>query len=124
MRAGVFLFSTIVGVVGDTVLRDGDNFWTGWILQLAAIFVAVAVTEFYPDYARAKYLIGAFTSTKPPPSFVRLLDWPPSFVIGIGMAGWATDSLPVAVGIALIATAFSLAWPCRSCSPNRRTSSK
>ncbi len=100
--AGAFLFSTIVGVVGDTVLRDGDNFWTGWILQLAAIFVAVAVTEFYPDYARAEYLIGAGVSTEPPPSFARLLDWLPSFVVGIGIAGWVTDSLPVALGIALI----------------------
>lgn len=94
--AGAFLFSAIVGVIGDAILHSGDNFWTGWILQLGAFFVAVAVTEFYPDHARAKFL------GDPPPSFARLLDWLPSFVVGVGIAGWVTDAMPAAVGIALI----------------------
>ena len=101
--AGAFLFSTVVGVFGDAVWHDGDNFWTGWILQLAATFAAVAVTEFYPDYARAKMLAKAGEPTEPPPSFARLLDWLPAFVVGIGIAGWVTEALPDAAGIALIA---------------------
>ncbi len=37
------------------VMHDPGNFWTGWVLQLAAIFFAVSFTEFYPDYAGAKF---------------------------------------------------------------------
>lgn len=37
-----------------------------------------------------------------PPSFGKLLDWLPGFVIGIGIAGWVSGALAAAVGIALI----------------------
>jgi len=100
--AAAFTFSTAVGVLGDAVWHDGDNFWTGWILQLAGIFVAAAVTEFYPDYARAKALTAAGEPTDPPPSFARLVDWVPMFVTGVGIAGWVTGAVPAAVGISLI----------------------
>lgn len=100
--AAVFGFSAVVGAIGDAVLHDGDNFWTGWILQLGGVFVAVAVTEFYPDYARAQFLTTAGQATEPPPSPARLFDWLPMFVVGIGIAGWVTDALPDAVGIGLI----------------------
>ena len=101
--AGAFLINTVVGAFGDAVLHDGDNFWTGWIVQLAVTLVAVAVTEFYPDYARAKFLAASGESVDSPPSFGRLLDWLPGFVIGIGIAGWVSDSFSAGVGIALIA---------------------
>lgn len=100
--AGAFLINTLVGSFGDAVLHDGDNFWTGWIVQLAVTLVAVAVTEFYPDYARAKFLAATGESSDSPPSFGKLLDWAPGFVIGIGIAGWVSDSFSAGVGIALI----------------------
>ncbi|WP_445168218.1 hypothetical protein ACTXG7_02155 [Mycolicibacterium sp. Dal123E01] len=100
--AGAFSINTIVGTFGDAVLHDGDNFWTGWIVQLAVTLVAVAITEFYPDYARAKFLAASGESDEPPPSFGRLLDWLPGFVIGIGIAGWVSDSFSAGIGIALI----------------------
>ena len=100
--AGAFLINTVVGSFGDAVLRDGDNFWTGWIVQLAVTLAAVAVTEFYPDYARAKFLATTGESSDRPPSFGKLLDWLPGFVIGIGIAGWVSDSFSAGVGIALI----------------------
>ncbi len=100
--AGAFLINTLVGSFGDAVLHDGDNFWTGWIVQLAVTLVAVAVTEFYPDYARAKFLAATGESSYSPPSFGKLLDWAPGFVIGIGIAGWVSDSFSAGVGIALI----------------------
>lgn len=101
--AGAFSFNTIVGAIGDAVLHDGDNFWTGWIVQLAATFAAIAVTEFYPDYARAKHLAAIGEPHQAPPSFARLLDWLPAFVVGIGIAGLLSDSLPLGADIALIA---------------------
>ncbi|WP_431234774.1 hypothetical protein ACQ856_09720 [Mycolicibacterium psychrotolerans] len=101
--AGAFVINTAVGTFGDAVLHDGDNFWTGWIVQLAVTLVAVALTEFYPDYARAKFLAASGESAEAPPSFGKLLDWLPGFVIGIGIAGWVSGALPAGVGIALIA---------------------
>ncbi|MBI3692252.1 MAG: hypothetical protein HY239_16765, partial [Mycolicibacterium aromaticivorans] len=59
-------------------------------------------TEFYPDYARAKFLAATGESAEAPPSFGKLLDWLPGFVIGIGIAGWVSGALAAAVGIALI----------------------
>jgi len=100
--AGAFLINTVVGSFGDAVLRDGDNFWTGWIVQLAVTLAAVAVTEFYPDYARAKFLAATGESSDRPPSFGKLAEWLPGFVIGIGIAGWVSDSFSAGVGIALI----------------------
>ncbi|MCX2934516.1 hypothetical protein ORI20_30060 [Mycobacterium sp. CVI_P3] len=100
--AGAFVINTLVGSFGDAVLHDGDNFWTGWIVQLAVTFLAVAITEFYPDYVQAKSLAAAGESDSPPPSFARLLDWLPGFVVGIGIAGLISDSFAVGIGIALI----------------------
>lgn len=100
--AGAFVINTVVGTFGDAVLHDGDNFWTGWIVQLAVTLIAVAITEFYPDYARAKFLAASGESAEAPPSFGKLLDWLPGFVIGIGIAGWVSGALPAGVGIALI----------------------
>lgn len=94
--AAAFGFSAMVGIYGDAVLDDGDNFWTGWILPLGAVFAATAITEFYPDYARAKSL------QESSPSIARAMDWIPPFVVGIGIASWVSDALPDMMAIALI----------------------
>jgi hypothetical protein len=100
--AGAFFVSAVVGAIGDAVLHDPGNFWTGWVLQLAAIFAAVAFTEFYPDYATAKYPSGAGEPNEPPPSVARIFDWLPTFILVVGIYGWVTDTLPDAVGIGMI----------------------
>jgi hypothetical protein len=89
--AGAFLVSAVVGAYGDAVLRDNDNFWTAWILPLAAIMFAVAFTEFYPDYATGE-------ST----SWIRMFEWLPPFIMVTGIVGWVSDAVPDAVGIGLI----------------------
>lgn len=101
--ASAFLLNGFIGAVGNSVLHDGDNFWTGWIFQLAAMLAAVGLTEFYPDYARAQYLAAMGEETEAPPSLARAMDWLPPFVVAIGIAGWATDSLPIPVNIGFIA---------------------
>jgi hypothetical protein len=99
--AGAFTFAAIVGAIGDAVLHDSGNFWTGWVLQLAAIFAAVAFTEFYPDYASAK-AANAAGQPEPVPSIARIFDWLPTFVLVVGIYGWVSDVLPDAVGIGMI----------------------
>jgi len=99
--AGAFTFAASVGLVGDLFFHDAGNFWTGWILQLAAIFFAVAFTEFYPDHASAAFeLANGRTAQKP--SVVQVVAWIPTFVVVTGVAGLVTGALDVIVGIALI----------------------
>jgi hypothetical protein len=90
--AGAFLVSAIVGAYGDAVLRDNDNFWTAWIVPLAAVIFAGAFTEFYPDFATGE-------ST----SVARIFDWLPPYVMVTGIVGWVSDAVPDAVAITLIA---------------------
>lgn len=94
--AAAFAFQSAMGLIGDAVLKNNDNFWTGWILQLAALIFAIAFTEFWPDYASAK------AQGEDPPSKLALLDWLPAFVLVTGIAGLITDSLSTLVGLILI----------------------
>jgi hypothetical protein len=92
-----------VGAVGDAVLHDSGGFWTAWILPLAATLFAVQFTEFYPDYASAKFARSAGEGGDPPASLVRLVEWLPPFILVTGIVGWVSDALPDALGVALIA---------------------
>jgi hypothetical protein len=99
--AAAFTCSAIVGALGNTVVSDQD-FWTAWILPIAAILFAIEFTEFYPDYAGARFAQATGEPTDPPESPVRLLDWLPPFIVVTGIAGWVCDALPDAIGIGLI----------------------
>ena len=101
--AAAFVFSAVVGLIGDAILKDPNNFWTGWVLQLGALFFAIAYTEFYPDYASAKFARSAGEGGDPPASLVRLVEWLPPFILVTGIVGWVSDALPDALGVALIA---------------------
>lgn len=101
--AGAFTFAAVAGIVGDFVLHDTGNFWTGWILQLGAIFFAVAFSEFYPDYASARFDL-ANGEPAQRPSLLGVVGWLPTFVIVTGIAGMITGSVDFATGIALIVT--------------------
>jgi hypothetical protein len=100
--AGAFTFSAIIGAIGGVVLHDGADFWTGWILPIAAILFAVEFTEFYPDYAGARFSQSVGEPTDPPESLARLLDWVSPFILVTGIVGWVSDAIPTALGITLI----------------------
>ncbi|MCV7042390.1 hypothetical protein BST36_13560 [Mycolicibacterium moriokaense] len=99
--AGAFTFAAAVGFVGDYVLHDAGNFWTGWILQLAAIFFAISFSEFYPDYAAARF-DRANGEAAQLPSVLGAVEWLPTFVIVTGVAGLVTGAIDFGVGVALI----------------------
>ena len=44
------------GAYGDLALHDANNLWTGWIIQIAAIIVALRFTRWYPEVVRARSL--------------------------------------------------------------------
>jgi hypothetical protein len=98
--AAAFVFSAVVGLIGDAILKDPNNFWTGWVLQLAALFFAIAYTEFYPDYATAHDADAG--GDEPAPSIIKLFDWLPTFILIAGIFGWVTDALPDTIGIGMI----------------------
>lgn len=97
--AAAFGFSASVGFLGDVVYGSTDNFWTGWILQLGALFFAVSVTEFYPEYARAKDVAHPH---HPLPSWSRVFEWVPPFVLATGVAGWLLATISSAVAADLV----------------------
>ncbi|KAA1250633.1 hypothetical protein F0Q45_08615 [Mycobacterium simiae] len=99
--ASAFTFAAGAGFVGDYVFRDAGNFWTGWILQLAAIFFAVSVTEFYPGYAAAKVDL-ANGQPAQLPSIVQIIQWLPKFLVVTAIVGFFTDSVDLIMGITLI----------------------
>ncbi len=70
-----FTWSAVVGLFGDALLHDGDNFWTGWILQLLGTFFAISFTEWYPEYAPNKAAQAQGLETEPPQSIFRLFDF-------------------------------------------------
>jgi hypothetical protein len=100
--AAAFTVSAIVGFIGDAALHDSNNFWTGWVLQIATLFFAVAFTEFYPDYAGAKDAADRGEREEVVPPISALYDWLPTFILAAGIFGWMTDELSDAVGIGMI----------------------
>ncbi|MBX9920083.1 hypothetical protein [Mycolicibacterium frederiksbergense] len=99
MWALAFTVSAISGAIGGAVLHDADNFWTAWIVPIGAIIFAVSFTEFYPDYATAKFAPEAGEAV---PSALGAVDWVPVFVLVTGISGLVSESLSTAVGAVLI----------------------
>lgn len=121
--AGSFAFAAVVGFIGIVWLHDADNFWTGWVLQLAATFFALSFTEAYPDYAGLKWEREQGLSNDPLPSLLGIVDWLPSYVLTVGIIGLVIDEIPKWLAITLIAAgALSAAAIRRARPPTGRKS--
>lgn len=94
--AAAFAWQSLMGFFGDYVLDNSNNFWTGWVLQIAALVFAIAFTEYWPDHASAK------AQGEPDVSPLGLVAWIPVYVLITGVAGLITDSTSTVLGIALI----------------------
>ncbi|MCR8899261.1 hypothetical protein NWF34_20190 [Gordonia sp. GONU] len=100
---GGFAVAAISGAVGDIVLDDPNNFWTGWIIQIGGTVFAIAFTEFYPDYATYHAAVReGWPTDEEPQSMFHLFEWVPGYVLAIGIAGLLTEELSTAVGIGVI----------------------
>lgn len=117
--AAAFGVSAVAGAIGDAVLKDAGNFWTGWIIQIGAIVFAISFTQFYPDYGPNKAMQKQGIETEPPLPIVRLFDWVPLFVLIVGIAGLVTDSTPTVVGWVLIVVGAVGIWAIRNFFPER-----
>jgi hypothetical protein len=87
--AAAFLVAAIAGFYGDAVLRDSDNLWTGWVIQTAAMLIALQFSAWYPE--------------DPRPPLSALLAPLAVWLIPVGILILAADGGPGWLGYAFIA---------------------
>lgn len=93
-----FLVAAIAGAYGDLVLRNPNNIWTGWIIQILAIVAALRFTAWYPEVARAR----ARGGDHPVPPLSDLLLPLAGMLVPVGIAVLVFDSQMWWLGVALI----------------------
>jgi hypothetical protein len=96
-----FTVAAVAGLYGNSVLDQPDNFWTAWIIPIAAMLFAFSFSEWYPDVARA----AAPPPGEPPevaPKLGKLFDFLPPFVTAVGIAMLVTDTDPTWLAVTLI----------------------
>ncbi|MFD4718816.1 hypothetical protein ACFWOY_26540 [Streptomyces sp. NPDC058423] len=96
-----FLVAATAGLVGDLVLRQPDNIWTNWVIQIGAIIVALRFTEWYPPVVRER-IHGGRPSRGSPTSVGALFMPFAGYLVPVGIVVLALGSGPTWLGIALI----------------------
>ncbi|MDT0460235.1 hypothetical protein RM550_31700 [Streptomyces sp. DSM 41527] len=97
-----FGVAAIVGGFGDLVLHNSNNLWTGWIIQIAAIIVALQFTRWYPDVVRARARREQGLSGPPEPPVSDLLLPLAGYLTPVGILVLAFNAGPVWLGTVLI----------------------
>ncbi|MDI9883626.1 hypothetical protein QMZ92_04220 [Streptomyces sp. HNM0645] len=96
-----FLVAAVAGLIGDLVLRQPDNIWTNWVVQIGAIIVALRFTEWYPPVVRER-IHGGKPSRGGPTSVGSLFMPFAGYLVPVGIVVLALGSGPAWLGIALI----------------------
>ncbi len=97
-----FIVAAISGLIGDAVLDNSNNLWTGWIIQTAAMLAAVQFTLWYPRVARARGRAAAGVPGEPEPPLSELFTGLIGYLPLIGIVCLVFDAAPWWVGVALI----------------------
>jgi SNF family Na+-dependent transporter len=98
-----FTLTAIVGFLGDGPLDEPDNLWTNWIVQIAALILALRFTEWYPQAMMAREEIAAGTRSEPAPSMRELVLPVAGYIVPVGILVLAVGGAPWWVGAAMIA---------------------
>lgn len=95
---GAFALIAAVGYLGDGPLHQPDNLWTNWIIQIAAIILALKLTAWYPDYAtaRAEQQAGHTASR---PAIADLLQPVAGFLVPVGILIAIVGPWPIGAGL-------------------------
>lgn len=96
-----FLVASLAGFCGDAVLHDGDNIWTGWVIQVGAMVCALQFSEWYPDRSRANADREDGIDT-PVPGLAELVGPLATWLVPLGIVTLTTDGGPVWLGIAFL----------------------
>ncbi len=102
-----FLIEAASGFVGDLVLDDANNLWTGWIIQTLPLIIAAQFTMWYPQRVRAMGRL-AQGEAVPVPTITEFLAhvWPWLTVIGVIVL--AAGGAPWWVGVGFIVAGVGL----------------
>ncbi|WP_406209952.1 hypothetical protein OH807_39740 [Kitasatospora sp. NBC_01560] len=96
-----FLVAALAGLYGDLVLHNPNNLWTGWIIQIGAIILALRFTEWYPEVVRARIARDAGRPAEVPTTGALLVPLA-GYLLPVGIVVLAADAGPAWLGIALI----------------------
>ncbi len=100
---GAFAIGAISGLVGDAVLDDSNNIWTGWIIQTLPLIIAAQFTIWYPNRLEAHR-----DGEIPAPTVQDFLATITPWITVIGIVSLSTDGARDWVGIALIVAGILL----------------
>lgn len=100
---GSFAITALAGFLGDGPLRQPDNLWTNWIVQIAALILALRFTEWYPDRAIARELMERGERTEPPPTVRELVIPLAGYLVPVGVLVLCVGGAPWGTGAGLIA---------------------
>lgn len=100
--AAAFLVSAVAGFYGDAVLQDSNNIWTGWVIQVGAMLVALQFSSWYPDVARARVAREQGAAPGPVPSVAALIAPLAWWLVPIGILSLTLDGGPAWVGITFV----------------------
>lgn len=99
---GAFALTALVGFLGDGPLDQPDNLWTNWIVQIAALILALRFTEWYPDAAIARERFADGDRSEPPPTVRELVLPLAGYLVPVGVVVLCVGGAPWWVGAALI----------------------
>jgi hypothetical protein len=97
-----FTVAAAAGLYGNSILDQPDNFWTAWIIPIAAMLFAFSFSEWYPDVASAGASRPPDEPTELAPPLSKLFDFLPPFVTAVGIAMLVTDTAPTWLAVTLI----------------------
>jgi hypothetical protein len=97
-----FTVAAVAGLYGNSVLDQPDNFWTAWIIPIAAMLFAFSFSEWYPDVASAAAPPPPGGPPEVAPTLGKLFDFLPPFVTAVGIAMLVTDTDPTWLAVTLI----------------------
>lgn len=100
--AASFFVSSVAGFYGDAVLKNGNNLWTGWVIQIGVMLLALQFTQWYPDVAQSRAARAQGNPAEPEPPLSALFAPLTVYFIPIGILTLVTDAGPTWLGIVFI----------------------
>ncbi|MBK5287397.1 MAG: hypothetical protein JJE46_02905 [Acidimicrobiia bacterium] len=99
-----FGIEALSGLIGDAVLHNADNIWTGWIIQTLPLIIAAQFTIWYPNRLEA-LRDGRVESAPTVRDFYGTVT---PWITIVGIITLSVDGAPEIVGIGLIAAGILL----------------